>query len=130
MVDGGGDEVGGFKDLEVAFDVVVTLGAVDDGLAGGVPGDFLQGEGMAEKVLSQAFTASGIVRRDGFFTAIVDVEAGMLPGEELIKLPRADKFGLTQGVEETVAKKLNGWGEAFLRHAVESAVGGKEAVGG
>ena len=85
---------------------------------------------MAEKVLSQAFTASGIVRRDGFFTAIVDVEAGMLPGEELIKLPRADKFGLTQGVEETVAKKLNGWGEAFLRHAVESAVGGKEAVGG
>jgi len=28
-----------------------------------------------------------------------------------------------------VAKKFYGWGEAFLRHAVECAVGGKEAVG-
>ena len=43
----GGDEVGGFEDLEVALGVVVALGAVDDGLGGGVPGDFLEGEGMA-----------------------------------------------------------------------------------
>jgi len=42
----GGDEVGGFEDLEVALGVVVALGAVDDGLGGGVPGDFLEGEGM------------------------------------------------------------------------------------
>ena len=44
----GGDEVGGFEDLEVALGGVVALGAVDDGLGGGVPGDFLEGEGMAE----------------------------------------------------------------------------------
>ncbi|MFT6178229.1 MAG: hypothetical protein ACJAQT_004044 [Akkermansiaceae bacterium] len=35
----GGDEVGGFKDLEVALGGVVAFGAVDDGLTGGVPSD-------------------------------------------------------------------------------------------
>ena len=40
MVDGGGDEVVGFEDLEVASGGVVALGAVDDGLGRGVPGDF------------------------------------------------------------------------------------------
>jgi hypothetical protein len=39
--EGGGDEVGGLEDLEVALGGVVAFGAVDDGLAGGVPGDFL-----------------------------------------------------------------------------------------
>lgn len=53
----------------------------------------------------------------------------MFPGEELVEFPWADEPGLAQGVEEAVAEKLNGWGEAFLRHAVESAVGGEEAVG-
>ena len=47
VVDGGGDEVGGFKDLEVAFDVVVTLGSVNDGFAAGVPSDFLERERVA-----------------------------------------------------------------------------------
>jgi len=36
----GGDEVGGFEDLEVALGGVVAFGAVDDGLGGGVPSDF------------------------------------------------------------------------------------------
>jgi len=42
VVDDGGDEVGGFEDFEVALGGVVALGAVDDGLGGGVPGDFLE----------------------------------------------------------------------------------------
>jgi hypothetical protein len=53
--DGGGDEVGGFKDLEVAFDVVVTLGSVNDGFAAGVPSNFLEREWMAEEILGEAF---------------------------------------------------------------------------
>ena len=44
----GGDEVGGFEDLEVALGGVVAFGAVDDGLAGCVPGDLLEGKRMAE----------------------------------------------------------------------------------
>ena len=47
----GGDEIGCFEDLEVALGGVVAFGAVDDGLGGGVPGDFLEGEGMAEEIL-------------------------------------------------------------------------------
>jgi hypothetical protein len=38
----GGDEFGGFEDLEVPLGGVVARGAVDDGLGGGVPGDFLE----------------------------------------------------------------------------------------
>jgi len=44
----GGDEVGGGEDFEVALGGVVAFGAVDDGLAGGVPSDFLKREGMAQ----------------------------------------------------------------------------------
>jgi hypothetical protein len=38
--EGGSDEVGSLEDLKVPLGVVVAFGAVDDGLAGGVPGDF------------------------------------------------------------------------------------------
>ena len=44
----GGDEIGSFEDLEVALGGVMAFGAVDDGLAGSVPSNFLQREGMAE----------------------------------------------------------------------------------
>jgi hypothetical protein len=50
MEKGGGDEIRGFEDLEVALGGVVAFGAVDDGLAGGVPSDFLKGKGMAEQI--------------------------------------------------------------------------------
>ena len=43
VIDGGGDEVGGFEYLEVALGSVVAFGSVDDGLAAGIPGDFLEG---------------------------------------------------------------------------------------
>ena len=56
--------------------------------------------------MCQAFAASGIVRGDGFFATIVDIEAGVFPGAELIKLPRADKFGFAQVVEKAVAEQL------------------------
>ena len=50
MVDDGGDEIGGFEDFEDALGGVVALRAVDDGLGGGVPSDFLEGEGVARLV--------------------------------------------------------------------------------
>ena len=79
VVDDGGDEVGGFEDLEIPLGGVVALGPVDDGLGGGVPGDFLEGEGMAQEIFNETFAAFGVVGWDGFFAAVVDVEAGMLP---------------------------------------------------
>ena len=41
VIDGGGDEVGGFEYFEVALGSVVAFRSVDDGLAAGIPGDFL-----------------------------------------------------------------------------------------
>jgi len=119
VVDGGGDEVGGFEDLEIAFDVVVAFGAVDDSLAGGVPGDFLEGERVTEEVLGEAFSACGVVGGYDFLAPVVDVEAGMFPGEQVGKSLGADESGLAQCVEEAVAEELDGGGHGFLRHAVE-----------
>jgi hypothetical protein len=92
VVDDSGDEIGGFEDFEVALGGVVALGAVDDGLGGGVPGDFLEGERMAEEILGEALATFGIMGGDGFFAAVVDVEAGMFPGEEVGEFFRADVF--------------------------------------
>jgi hypothetical protein len=130
VVDGGGDEVVGFEDLEVTSGGVVALGAVDDGLGGGVPGDFLEGEGMAEEILGQAFTAGGVVGGHGFFAAVVDIEAGVFPGEEVGEFAGADEFGIAQGVKEAVAEEFDGGREVFGGHAVEAAVGGEESIGG
>ena len=41
MEECGGDEIGSLENLEVALGVVMALGAVDDGLACGVPGHLL-----------------------------------------------------------------------------------------
>jgi len=125
MVDDGGDEVGGFEDFEVPHGGVVALGAVDDGLPGGGPGDFLEGEGMAEQILGEAFAACGVVSWDGFFAAVVDVEAGMFPGEEVGEAAGADVFAVAQGVEETMAEEFDGGGELLGGHAMEAAVGGE-----
>jgi hypothetical protein len=85
VVDDGGDEIGGFEDFEVALGRVVALGAVDDGLGGGVPGDFLEGERMAEEIFGEAFAALSVVGEGGFFAAVwgeesvggEDVEVGV-----------------------------------------------------
>ena len=94
VVDDGGDEVGGFEDFEVPLGGMVALGAVDDGLGAGVPGDFLEGKRMAEEIFSEALAAIGVVGGNGFFAAIVDVEAGMFPGDEVGEAAGADVFAV------------------------------------
>ena len=127
---GGGDEVGGFEDLKVALGGVVAFGAVDDGFGGGVPGDFLEGERMAEQIFRQTLATGGVVGGDGLFAAVVDVEAGVFPGEEIGEFGGADEFGVTESVEKAVAEEFDGGREVFGGHAVEAAVGGEESVGG
>ena len=85
---------------------------------------------MAEEILGESFPAFGVVGWDGFFTAVVDVEAGMFPGEEVGEFFRADVFAVAEGVKEAVAEEFDGGGELFGGHAVEAAVRGEEAVGG
>ena len=128
--EGGGDEVGGFEDLEVPLGVVVAFGAVDDRLGGGVPGDLLEGERMTEEVFGEAFAAGVVVGGDGLFAAIVDVESGVFPGEEVGELAGTDEPGVAEGVEEVVAEEFDGGSEVLGGHAVEAAIGGEESVGG
>jgi hypothetical protein len=66
---------------------------------------------------------------DGFFAAVVDVEAGVFPGEEVGEFAGADELGFAEGVEEAVAEEFDGGVEVFGGHAVEAAVGGEESVG-
>jgi hypothetical protein len=126
----GGDEVGGLEDLEVALGVVVALGAVDDGFGGGVPGDLLEGERVAEQILGKTFTTCSVVAGDGLFAAVVDIEAGVFPREEVGELGGADEFGVAEGVEEAVAEEFDGRSEVFGGHAVEATVGREESIGG
>ena len=129
MEEGSGDEIGRFKDLEVALGGVVTFGAVDDGLGGGVPGDLLEGEGMAEEVFGQALATGGIVGGDRLLSSVVNAEAGVFPRKEIGQFFRADEFGVAEGVEEAVAEELDGGREVVGGHAVKVTVGGEEAVG-
>ena len=126
----GCDEVGGFEDLEVTLGGVVPFGAVDDSLGGCIPGDLLEGEGMAEEIFCEALAAGGVVGGDGLFAAVVDIEAGVFPGEEIGEFGGADEFGVVECVEEAVAEECDGGSEIFGGHAVEVAVGCEESVCG
>ena len=92
------------------------------------------------------------------FAAVVDIEAGVFPGEEVGEFGGADEFGVAEGVEEAVAEECDGGTEVLIRplhqrahpagfgfasvqnasdpsalfngHAVEAAVGGEESDGG
>jgi hypothetical protein len=58
----------------------------------------------------------------GFFAAVVDAEAGMLPRKEVGEFALADEFGVAQGVEEAVAEEFDGGGEVFGGHAVAASM--------
>ena len=64
------------------------------------------------------------------FPTVVDVEAGVFPGEEVGEFLGADEFGVAEGMEEAVAEECDGGSEVFGGHAVEAAVGGEKSVGG
>jgi hypothetical protein len=85
---------------------------------------------MAKKVFGETFATGFVVGGDGLFAAVVDVEAGVFPGEEVGELGGADEFGVAEGVEEAVTEEFDGGSQVFGGHAVEAAVGCKESVGG
>ena len=85
---------------------------------------------MAEKILGEAFATRGVVGGNGLFAAVVDIEAGVFPGEEVGEFGGTDEFGVAEGLEEAVAEEFDGGREIFGGHAVEAAIGREESVGG
>ena len=76
VFDGGGEEVGGGEDFEVAFGFPVGAGTVDDGGAFFFPGDLLEREGGAQQVFGELAAAIDVVRGHGFLSG-VEVEAAV-----------------------------------------------------
>ncbi len=67
---------------------------------------------------------------DGLFAAVVDVEAGVFPGEEVGEFGGTDEFGVTESVEKAVTEEFDGGSKVVGGHAVEAAIRGEEAIGG
>jgi hypothetical protein len=61
----------------------MALGAVDDGFSGGVPGDFLEGERMAEQVFRKPLAPVVVICGDEVVTAVVNVKSGDVKGQTL-----------------------------------------------
>jgi len=129
MEKGGSDEVGSFEYLEIAFGVVMALGAIDDGFAGGVPGDFLEGERMAQQILGKAFAAAVVICGDEVVSPVMNMKSGMFPTEQIAQFVRADEFLFPEDGEEAMAKQLGHRADGSLRQAVKAPVGCKQAVG-
>jgi hypothetical protein len=53
---------------------------------------------MAEEIFGEAFAASAGVGGDGFFAIIVDVEAGVFPGEQVGEFSGADELGFARSL--------------------------------
>jgi len=109
VVDGGGEEVGGFEDFEIALGAPTAAGAVDDAPGLGVPVDFLDGEGRAQEILGEALAAFGVAGSDGFFAG-VDVKADVFPRDEFGDLLGAEVFFVAEDLEEAVAEEFGDGG--------------------
>ena len=98
-------------------------------------------DGLEQDAPATAFAPGAVVGGDGFFAAVVDVEAGVFPREQVGEFAGADEFGFAQGVEEAMAKEFDGGGArssagmqwkvgAITRHSLtrnDSVMGGAVA---
>ena len=75
------NEIRCLKNFEITFGVVMALGALDDGFTAGVPGDFLEGEGMTEEVFGESLAPGVVIGGDEVITTVMDVKSGMFPTE-------------------------------------------------
>ena len=75
----------------------------------------------AQARTNEALAAGAVVGGHGFLAAIVDVESGVFPGEEVGELAGTDELGVAEGVEETMAEEFDGGSEVFAGHAMEAA---------
>lgn len=129
MQEGGSNEVRSLENFEIAFGVVMALRAIDDGFAGGVPGDFLQREWMSQQIFRESLATVVVVSGDEVVTSVVNVKSGMFPTEQIAQFVRPDEFLFPEDGEEAMAKQLGHRADGSVWQAVKAPVGGKQAVG-
>ena len=76
---------------------------------------------MAEQIFRQTLATGGVVGGDEFFAAVVDVEAGVFPGEEVGEFGGTDEFGVVEGMEKAVTEEFDGGSKVVGGHAVEAS---------
>lgn len=89
----GGDKVGAGEEFKVSLGAPTAGGAVEDALGLRVPVHFLQGHGGTKEVLRETFEGFAIVGTDSGFT-LVDIEAVVVPAQELVGLARGNPLEL------------------------------------
>ena len=90
------------------------------GLSGGVPGDFLEGEGMAQEIFGETPAAFAGEGEEAFVTAIGAMEAEEAGGEVAAAEEVAD------GGEDVGAERAEGGAVFFLVGCEEGVPGGGE----
>ena len=104
MLGDGGQKVGGGEDLEVAVDLGIEPGAVDDHVGRGLQRHFLHGEGIPQDVLGQVFQVG--LGLWWHLLASVDVEAAVFPGVEHLHPFGGQEFLLDQEVDDLGAEEF------------------------
>ena len=104
MLGDGGQEVGGGEDLEVAVDLGIEAGAVDDHVGRGLQRHFLHGEGIPQDVLGQGFEVG--LGLGWHRLASVDIEAAVFPGVEDRHPFRREELLLDQEVNDLGAEEF------------------------
>ena len=127
MFDGGGEELRGGEDLEVALGAPAAAGAVDDAAGLFHPSDLFEREGGAEEILRELLTARDAA--NGPLSGI-NAESAVFPVQKLAGLTFADDLLVEQGRDEAVPEEFGERLEGLDRHFVEASVAVVEAGSG
>jgi len=114
------------KNLEVAVDLRVQLGAVNDRVARGLNRHFLNRKGIAQNVLGQLGQEAFVFRPYGFAT--VYVEPCVFPRIEQFDAVCFEKIQFDQKLNDTGTEDFLQWFEGQLRQGMKNAIAGKHAV--
>ena len=69
-----------------------------------------------------------VIRIDKVVPAVVNVESGMFPTEQITQFVRTDEFLFSEYTEEAMAKLLGHGADGSLRQAVKTSIGGKQTI--
>ena len=97
-------EIHGIKHFEVAVDLGIEAGAVNDGVVGVFQSDLRRGERVAQDILAELFAFGPVLRWHR--AARIDVEAGVLPGAHGLDELGGDEFESQQFGKDAVAEEF------------------------
>ena len=123
----GRKEVRSRKNLEVAVDLRVQLGAVNDRVARGLNRHFFNRKRIAQNVLGKLGEEALVFRPYGFAT--VYVKPRVFPRIEQFDAVCFEKIQFDQKLNDTGTEDFLQWFEGQLRQGMKNTIAGEQAVG-